>query len=283
MTEYASINEQMDWTKAKVIVAGIDSGAASSKMAILLDGQPYAFSQVTTRTPQESAFRAVDAALGKSGLKLEDIHYLVATGRGRTQVPFARKSVSEIVCGAAGAVHVWGPSVRTVLDVGGQSCKVTHCTEKGKATSFLWNDKCAAGIGRSLETFANLARKDVSEMGNIALQSEKFAKLGDFCAVYAQSEALDLLRSHTPFEEVVAGYHHAMARRISTLVARSGIKKDFVIIGGLSKNPAIVNWVESNLKVSMLAPKSEWDQALVVALGAALFAESFQRGRGPEK
>jgi benzoyl-CoA reductase subunit A len=277
MNEYASVDQQLNWTRAKVIVAGVDSGAVSSKAVILLDGQPYAFSQVRTRTPKESAFTAVNAALAKTHLKLENIPYMVATGRGKTQVPFARKTVSEIACGAAGAVHIWGPSVRTVLDVGGESCKVIHCTEKGRATAFLWNDKCAAGIGRYMETFADLVKKEVTEIGNIALQSDQFPKLSDFCAVYAQSEALDLIRSKVPQEQVIAAYHYAMARRISTLAARAGVKKDFVIIGGLTKNPGIINWVESILKVSRLASKAEWDPALTTALGASLFADSLYR------
>ena len=277
--DYASMNEQMDWTRAKVIVAGVDSGAVSSKAVILLDGQPYAVSQATTRTPKESAFKAINAALVKTRLELENIRYIVGTGCGRTQVPFARKTISEIACAAAGAVHIWGPSVRTVLDAGGESCKVIHCTEKGRATAFLWNDKCAAGIGRSMEAFADLVKKDVAEIGDIALQSEQFPKLSDFCAVYAQSEALDLIRSKEAPERVIAAYHYAMARRISTLVARSGMKKDFVIIGGLAKNPGITNWVENILKVSRLAPKSEWDPTLTVALGAALFADAFYKGQ----
>ena len=277
MSEYASINEQLDWTRAKVIAAGVDSGAVSSKAVILLDGQPYAFSQVRTRTPKESAFSAINAALAKPQLKLENIHYIVSTGRGRTQVPFTRKTISEIACGAAGAVHMWGPSVRTVLDAGGESCKVIHCTEKGRATAFLWNDKCAAGIGRYMETFADLVQKEITEIGNIALQSDQFPKLSDFCAVYAQSEALDLIRSKVPLEQVIAAYHYAMAKRISTLVARSGVKKDFVIIGGLAKNPGIIDWLESILKVSRLAPKPEWDPTLTAALGAAVFADAFYR------
>ena len=277
MSEYASINEQLDWKRAKVIASGVDSGAVSSKVVILLDGQPYAVSQVRTRTPKESAFSAINAALAKTHLKLENIHYLVATGRRRTQVPFARETISEIACGAAGAVHIWGPSVRTVLDAGGESCKVIHCTEKGRATDFLWNDKCAAGIGRYMETFADLVRKEVTEIGNIALQSDQFPKLSDFCAVYAQSEALDLIRSKVPIEQVIAAYHYAMAKRISTLVGRSGVKKDFVIIGGLARNPGIINWLESILKVSRLAPKPEWDPTLTAALGAALFADSCYR------
>jgi predicted CoA-substrate-specific enzyme activase len=275
--EYASVNEKLDWKKARVIVAGVDVGAVSSNVVILLDGQPYAVSQVATRTPKGSALKAMNAALAETSLPLEKIQYTVGTGCGRTQVPFAHKRISEIVCGAAGSVHIWGPSVRTVLDAGGQSCKVIHCTEKGRATTFLWNDKCAAGIGRSMESFADLAQKDLTEMGNIVLQSHQYPKLSDFCTVYAQSEALDLLRSKVPPEEVIAGYHRAMAKRISTLVARAGMKKDFVIIGGVAKNPGIVASLESDLKVSRLAPKPEWDPQVVVALGAALMADALHR------
>jgi predicted CoA-substrate-specific enzyme activase len=277
MSDYASINERQDYTGSKAIVAGVDSGAASCKALILVDGQPYAFSQVKTRTPRESALGAINAALAKANLELENICHLVATGCGRTQVPFARNTVSEVACGAAGAVHIWGPSVRTVLDAGGQSCKVIHCTGKGRATAFLWNDKCAAGIGRSMELFADLVKKDITEIGNIALQSEQFPKLSDFCAVYAQSEILDLIRSKVPVEQAIAAYHYAMAKRISTLVARSGVKKDFVIIGGLAKNPGITAWLEKLLKVSKLDPKPEWDPTLTTALGAALFADGFYR------
>jgi predicted CoA-substrate-specific enzyme activase len=277
MNEYALVNEELDWTRAQVIAAGVDSGAVSSKVVILLDGQPYAFSHVRTSKPKESASSAINAALAKSSLTLENIHYIVATGRGRSQVPFARETITEIACSAAGAVHIWGPSVRTVLDAGGESCRVIHCTEKGRATSFLWNDKCAAGIGRYMETFADLVNKDVTEIGNIALESDEFPKLSDFCAVYAQSEALDLIRSKVPLEQIVAAYHYGMARRISILVGRSGVKKDFAIIGGLAKNSGIIHWLETILEVGRLAPKPEWDPTLATALGAALFADSSHR------
>lgn len=277
MSECASVNDYLDWRKAKRIVAGVDIGAVSSKAVILLDGQPYASSQVRTRVPKESSFRAINAALDQTDLKLENIHSIVATGRGRAQVPFAQKTVTEIACAAAGTVHIWGPSVQTVLDAGGQSCKAIHCTEKGRATDFLWNDKCAAGIGRSMESFADLVGKDVAEIGSISLQGGKSPKLSDFCPVYAQSEALDLIRTRVPLEQLIAAYHEAMAKRIATLVARLGMAKDFVIIGGLAKNLGITNRLEGILKMSRLAPNPEWDPALTVALGAALFAESYSR------
>jgi benzoyl-CoA reductase subunit A len=86
MNENASINEQLDWKKAEVIVAGVDIGSVSSKALILLDGQPYAFSQVKTLTPKEAAQSAVNEVLAKTNLTLEKIHSIVATGCGRKQV-----------------------------------------------------------------------------------------------------------------------------------------------------------------------------------------------------
>ena len=280
--EYASVNEKLDWKKAKSIVVGVDVGAVSTKAVILLDGEPYAVSLVFTRVPEESALKAINAALAKTDLPMEKIRYVVGTGRGRKQVEFAHKTLSEIVCAAAGAVHVWGPSVRTVLDAGGQSLRVIQCTEKGRATSFLWNDKCAAGIGRSMESFAELVGKDVSEMSDVALEADKHPKLSDYCSVYAQSEALDLLRSKVPADEIIAGYHHAMVKRISTLVARAGLKTDFVVIGGLAKNQALMAPLEERLKVSRLAPKPGWDPTVIVALGAALIADAFYKGQQPD-
>jgi predicted CoA-substrate-specific enzyme activase len=277
--EYASVKEQLDWKEAEAIVAGVDIGASSSKAVILVDGRPYAASRVAARASKDAALKAMNAVLARTGLTIDKIHYIVGTGRGRSQVPFARESISEIACGAAGAVHIWGPSVRTVLDAGGQSCRVIHCTEKGRATAVLWNDKCAAGIGRSVEVFADLVRKDVTEIGNIALQSDQLPKLSDFCAVYAQSEALDLMRSKVPPEQVIAAYHNAMAKRIGILVARAGLKEDFVVIGGLAKNPGITDRLENILKVRRLAPKPDWDPTWTVALGAALFAQSSYKGQ----
>lgn len=279
MSDYSSMRGQTDYRTAKSIVAGVDVGAINSKAVIMLDGQPYASSQVATINPKESALRAINSALAKSSFKLENIHYIVGTGCGREQVTIANKTMTEITCSSAGALYIWGPTVRTVLDAGGQSCRIIHCTENGKVISFLWNDKCAAGIGRSIEIFADMVEKNIDKIGKIALQSDNFPKLSDFCVVYAQSEILDLMRTNVTMEQAIAAYHYAMAKRISTLAARSGIKKDFVVIGGLAKNPAITNWVERILKIQRLEPKPEWDPALITALGAALFANSFNNAK----
>jgi predicted CoA-substrate-specific enzyme activase len=272
MSEYVSMNLGLDWHKAKKMTAGVDIGATSSKVIILADGEPYIYSQVKTIIPGESALRAMNTALGNTDLKLENINNIISTGCGRKQVPYAHKSASEIVCGAAGAVQIYGPTVRTVLDLGGQNCRVIHVTPTGRVTTFFWNDKCAAGIGRSLETFADLVNKEVGEMGNIALNSKKAAQFSDFCAVYSQSEAIDALIEKKPLEEIIAGFHKAMAIRISTLVFRTGLKEELAIVGGLAKNKGLVAALEGKLNMNKVEPQTEWDPAFTVALGAALLA-----------
>lgn len=277
MSEQAFINDKLDLTKAEVISAGVDIGAVNSKALLLVDGQPYAFCQVRTTIPKESAHNVMDAVLSKADLKLESIHCIVSTGCGRMQVPYANETVSEIACGAAGAVNVWGPSVRTILDIGGQSCKLIHCTEKGRVTDFSWNDKCAAGIGRSMESFADLVGEDVTEIGTIASKTDQFPKLSDFCSVFSQSEAFDLMRENVPKEQIIAAYHDAMAKRIKALSARSGVQEDFVIIGGLCKNQGIVSALESMLAIRRLTFQNEWHTVGTVALGGALFADAISK------
>jgi activator of 2-hydroxyglutaryl-CoA dehydratase len=57
------------------------------------------------------------------------------------------------------------------------------------------------------------------------------------------------------------------------------MEKDFVVIGGLARNPGIIRWLENILEVSTLAPKPEWDTTFTTALGAALFADAFYGGQ----
>lgn len=261
----------------KLIVAGVDIGSTYSKAVILLDRRPVSSSEIRTGLPKDSAINVINDALSKINLSIKDLKYTVATGSGKGHVTFANKTISEISCATAGATNIWGPSVRTVLDAGGINCRVIHCTENGRVINFLWNDKCSSGIGISFDTFSTLIDKNIMELGEISLKYEQFPKLSDFCSIYALSEAFDLIRDKIPIEQIIASYHYAMAKRISVLVERLGLKEDFVLIGGMSKNPGIVGWLKRILKIELLSPKVEFDPSLVVALGAALFADKFSR------
>jgi len=275
--EYRWVNEEIDWRKGKVITAGVDVGSVSSKVAIMVDGQLYAYDYMRTGySSPDSAERAMKWVLELTDMKLSDIHFIIGTGYGRVNVPFAHKTITEIACHARGAVYIYGPTVRTILDMGGQDLKAIRCDERGKVLAFLMNDKCAAGTGRGLEVFADLINVPIEKLGEVSLQvEEEPPPITYTCVVFAKSECIGLLRRGWPKEKVAAAYHIAMVNRMIELLQRLGVEKDFVVTGGVVKNPGIVKRLEKKLGLKVLQPKPGMDPALAGAIGAALFAKAY--------
>lgn len=264
---------EKDWKKAAVITAGVDVGSVSSKALIMLDGEVYAYSYLRTGSDSpDSARKAFSAAVEDSGLAIENLQYCVGTGYGRVNVPFAHKTVTEIACHGRGANFIYGPTTRTVLDMGGQDCKAIHVDERGKVTQFLMNDKCAAGTGRGMEVIADLLAVPITEVGKLSLDISKDPPpVSSTCTVFAKSEAIGLLRKGWNKNEVLAAYCEGMAHRVVNLLQRIGVIKDFVITGGISQNPGIVKRIEKELNVTALESKM-WSPTIAGAVGAALFA-----------
>ncbi|MDA8213294.1 MAG: benzoyl-CoA reductase, bzd-type, subunit Q [Clostridia bacterium] len=262
-----------DW-KGGLVTAGVDVGSTSSQAVICVDGQLYAYASMRTGSDSpSSALNAINWAMEGTGLTLQDINFTVGTGYGRVNVPFANKAVTEIACHARGANFMYGPSVRTLLDMGGQDCKAIHCDDKGKVTSFLMNDKCAAGTGRGMEVFANLLAVSIEDVGDMSFNVETEPDpVSSTCVVFAKTEATGLLRAGWSKEKVLAAYCSAMASRVVSLLERNGMELDFAITGGIAKNPGVVKRIEKLLGVQALTPK--YDTQIAGALGGALFAKA---------
>jgi len=272
--EYRQTVSNVDWSNAKAITAGVDIGSVGSKAAVLVDGELYAYAAMRTGGVSEAtAVKVTNWALEGTGLEMGKLNYVVGTGYGRVNVPFAKKTITEIACHARGAHYIYGPTVRTVLDIGGQDCKAIRCDDKGKVVSFLMNDKCAAGTGRGLEVFSDLISVPIQELGKVSLNvDQEPPPVSNTCVIFAKAESLALLRQGWTKERVAAAYHAAMADRIVDLLNRVGVEKDFVITGGVAKNTGIVTRLEKILKTKALEPKM--DPILAGALGAGLFARA---------
>jgi len=272
--EYNWRDEAIEWRNGGVVSAGVDVGSVSSQAVIMVDGKLYAYSNMRTGSDSPvSAQKAIDWAMEGTGLGLKDIHFIVGTGYGRVNVPFAHKSITEIACHARGGNFMYGPRVRTILDMGGQDCKAIHCDERGKVTAFLMNDKCAAGTGRGMEVFADLLQVPIEEVGDLSLSvGEEPEPVSSTCVIFAKSEAASLLRKGWEKNTVLAAYCSAMAHRVATLLERLGVQKEFAITGGIAKNRGVVKRLLDELKVESLT--TTYDQQIAGALGAALFAKA---------
>lgn len=270
-TEYRKTMPDVDWKNAGILTAGVDVGSVSSQAVIMTDGKLYAYSNMRTGSDSpQSAQKAMDWALEGTGLTLDKLHYTVGTGYGRVNVSFANRTITEIACHARGANYIYGPSVRTVLDIGGQDCKAIHCDDRGKVTNFLMNDKCAAGTGRGMEVFADLLQVPITEIGQRSLEVEEEPKpVSSTCVVFAKSEATGLLRAGWPKNKVIAAYCLAMAHRICTLLGQIGVEKDFAITGGIAKNAGVITRLTKELGIKPL--ETDYDTQIAGALGGALF------------
>ncbi|AGA68247.1 benzoyl-CoA reductase (2-electron) alpha subunit [Desulfitobacterium dichloroeliminans LMG P-21439] len=264
-----------DWHGC-LITAGVDIGSTSTQAVIMADGQMYAYSNIRTGSNSpDSAIQAIDWAMEGTGLTLEDLHYTVGTGYGRVNVPFATKTVTEITCHARGANYIYGPTLRTLLDMGGQDCKAIHCDEKGMVTSFMMNDKCAAGTGRGMEVIANLLSVHVEDIGEMSFMiDEEPAPVSSVCVIFAKTEATNLMRAGWTREKVLAAYCHAMALRVVRLLEHNGVEKEFAITGGIAKNIGVTRRIERLLGLEALRPS--FDTQIAGALGGALIAKELQ-------
>ena len=274
--EYHRVLPDKIWTNKDVIIAGVDVGSVGSKAAIMINGDIYSWGIIRTGSNSpESATKVLSLALKDTGLRVHDLKYIVGTGYGRVNVPMANKAITEIACHAKGANYIWGPSVRTVLDVGGQDIKAIRIDDTGRVVSFLMNDKCAAGTGRGMEVFADLLKIPIEQIGEFSLKvAEEPEPVSCTCVAFAKTEAIGLLRKGWSKEKVLAAYTRAMAVRMANLINRVGLEKELVVTGGQSKNIGIVSRIEEHLGIKTL-PSPKWrenglDSMVAGAIGAAL-------------
>jgi len=253
-----------------MIVAGCDVGSLSAEAVLLENGAILGSEIILVRpTAEQSARDVMEKLLDRLNLSYDDITFAVATGYGRETIPFANANLSEISCHAKGA-HFLVPSIRTVIDVGGQDCKAIRVGADGSVDDFVMNDKCAAGTGRSLELNSEALGVAVSELGPLSLESNEAIVITSQCSIFTELEIMHLLMEGRSTSDIAAGINQAMARRVKMLAGRVGIKDDVGITGGVSKNVGVVKVLQEMLNTEFVGFPE--DPQIMGALGAALFA-----------
>lgn len=258
-----------------MIVAGVDIGSLSAKAVIMEGEKLLSWSIILTRPDSvETAREVMDQALRNADLSLDRIEYIVSTGYGRVNVPFAQRNITEISCHALGS-HWLFPEVRTILDMGGQDCKAIRCDEHGRVTNFAMNDKCAAGTGRYLERIGAMFRLSLDEIGPLSLQTiEGPVQIDSYCVVFAERNVQLLVRQGKHRNDILAGACNAIVERIYSLLARVGVQEAFSMSGGVAKNSGVLKRLEDKLGVRAYIAQ---EPQIVGALGAAIFARDLLR------
>ena len=254
----------------RIYFAGIDLGSTMTKI-VIIDDDEQILAYIVHHTGAEHrhlANRVMEEGLEQASLSIDDISFVMATGYGRINVPFADRQVTELSCHARGIASFF-PNVRLAIDIGGQDAKGLKIRQ-GKLLDFVMSDKCAAGTGRFLEVIAAALGLGVEDLGDISLRSKQKVSVSSICTVFAQQEVVNHLSAGVPLEDVVAGLHDAMASRTARMVQRLKVEPDVVFTGGVAKNIGVVKALEENLGCPVLVPE---EPLLSGALGAALLGK----------
>ena len=254
-----------------MLVMGVDIGSTASKAVIMEDGiKVIAKSVVPVGTGTRGPRAVLEEVLKQAGVGLEQIRRTVATGYGRMTFEEADRQVSEVSCHGRG-VHFLVPDARTVVDIGGQDAKAILLDENGMLSNFMMNDKCAAGTGRFLEVMARVLDIRVEDMGTLAEQANHAVSISSTCAVFAESEVISRLAGNERPENILAGIHRSVAKKVVSQVLRIGVVPTVAMSGGVAKNQGVVKALSQELGQPVVVPE---DCQLAGAIGAALFAWS---------
>ncbi|MFW6415507.1 MAG: acyl-CoA dehydratase activase [Thermodesulfobacteriota bacterium] len=260
--------------------AGCDVGSTTGKAVILKDNQIAASAIIDSELdPEQTATRVLEQACSQieeiNGIR--DISYLIGTGYGRNEVPFAHENISEISCHCCG-VYFLNPEIKTVMDVGGQDLKAISISDSGSVQEFIMNDKCAAGTGRFLEMMCRIFRMDLEEFSELSMQNKRIVPITAQCSVFAETEVISLLSKKKPPADIAAGIQASVAKRCFTLLKRVGIRPKVTVTGGCSKNKGMIKQLSKLLRTE---PETlPVDPQLMGALGAAVTAQ--KKGQSSE-
>ena len=252
------------------LYAGVDVGSLCTK-AVIIDEEGRLVSHSIIRSGgfyEGAAETAIEEALSSAMLVRKDLSCVISTGYGRARVSFSHDHVTEISCHARGAKQLF-PDIHTLIDIGGQDSKVIYVNDEGWPKNFVMNDKCAAGTGRFLEVMAGALEVNLAEMAEISFHSREEMEVSNMCTVFAESEVISLLSRGSDKGDIAAAIFRSIARRVTGLVGKLGLKEPAAMTGGVAKNRGRVRALEEKLRATLLIPS---DPQITGAYGAALIA-----------
>lgn len=182
---------------------------------------------------------------------------------------------NEITAHAVGTRTKY-PSVRTILEIGGQDSKII-LLEHGIITDYAMNTLCAAGTGAFLSSQAKRLGIEIEEFGTLALKSKNPVKIAARCTVFAESDLIHKAQVGFAKEDIVAGLCKSIvANYLNNVGKGKRIQAPIVFQGGVSKNQGVVKYFKEILNEEVLVdPNSH----LMGAYGIAILARQKKANR----
>jgi len=253
------------------IVAGIDIGSTTTKVVVMCGHTVIGSKTSSTGTNCKKTIKLLfDEMAEDLAIREDEIQYSVATGYGRRLIQ-ANEVVTEITANSKAAKWIMGKktNVRTLINIGGQDCKVIALDNNGIMVDFAMNDKCAAGTGRFLEVMSRILEVELDELGTLSERAGDIPQINSLCTVFGESEVISLLSQGRRVEDIIAGIHKSIAKRVVSMVKKVGVREAIFFDGGPAFNRGLKKSLEEELGVALHVPP---DPQITTAIGAAIIA-----------
>jgi predicted CoA-substrate-specific enzyme activase len=262
------------------VFLGIDVGSVSTNLAAL-DSAGQVLATVYLRTGG-GPIKAIQRGVAELRSKLPDSTQVLgagATGSARTLTGalIGADVVKNEITAHAVADCALVPTVRTIIEIGGQDSKVILVRE-GVPVDFAMNTVCAAGTGSFLDHQAERLGVPIEDFGDYALRAAQAVRIAGRCTVFAESDMIHKQQLGVPREEIIRGLCEALVRNYLTNVAKGKeLLPPVVFEGGVAANKGIRKAFEEALGLEVFVPEFYGEMG---AIGAALLAQEEYAAKG---
>ena len=211
---------------------GLDAGSTTLKTVITDNNGEIAFTDYNRHNANIPL--ALSQSLEKALEKLGDFEAKIAVtgsaGMGlaeRYNLPFIQEVVAATL-----VIEKKHPSVKTLVDIGGEDSKIIFFNDKMQA-DIRMNGNCAGGTGAFIDQMAAIMGVTPSELGKLAEEATDIYPIASRCGVFSKTDIQNLISLNVKREDIAASIFNAVATQvISTLSRGSDIKPKVFLCGG---------------------------------------------------
>lgn len=250
---------------------GIDVGSTTAKIAVLDNELKLVFSKYTRHHAQIHQTVIVLLQEAKNQLKKRSVQIRITGSAGigiseKSGIPF----VQEVVA-ASELIRKKFPSVKTLIDIGGEDSKMIFFYEN-KAPDIRMNGSCAGGTGSFIDQMASLLNVPVTEFNLLASSYSKIYTIASRCGVFAKTDVQNLLSRKISKNDIAASVFHAVAiQSMNTLARGFDIVPPVMFSGGpFSFMPELRKTFIKDLNLKTADVVDADYTELISAIGAAL-------------
>ncbi len=229
---------------ATTIAIGVDIGSTTVK-AVVCDPDSLEilwsdYQRHETRQPEK--VRDFLVRIGHAFPKARDVRvFMTGSGSGPLCAPTGARFVQEVNAVTL-AVEKLHPTVRSVIELGGQDAKIImfregvdeHGNPTGDKTAMTsMNDKCASGTGATIDKCVIKVGMDPADVTRITFDDAKLHHVAAKCGVFAETDIVNLVKSGIPSPEIMNSLADAIVHQnLSVLTRGNTLQHDVLLLGG---------------------------------------------------